>query len=381
MHLRKIIAAAIIILSIQFLSCEKFILDPEEAEPPLPTVHDSRLATILDSLRYALELPALAAAIVTENRIIDAQAVGCRRYGGAANVTINDQFHLGSCGKAFTAALMGVLVDEGLVAWNTTLPEIFPEYNDIIRAEYREVAVKNLLSHSAGFMRDSDIRPESGAVKDQRLEIMKWAVKQPPVVQRGTVLYSNLGFLIAGSIIEKLTGRNYEELLLEKVIKPLGITTANFGAMGTPGMEDQPLQHSAIHAPITPTQNASLDPTYNPAGGLYMSIGDWSKFIQWILKIDPGHQTLLRQETARMLISPVVAVGSSNNGLGWGVTFIDGQKILSHSGSNGYNYCLAELWATSRSGIIVMTNQGTSDIKPPLVSAYLRVAQYYYSGN
>ncbi|MGH7456712.1 MAG: serine hydrolase domain-containing protein, partial [bacterium] len=125
-------------------SCEKLILGPEEKKPPLPTVHNTRLATLLDSLRYALDLPALAGAIVTDDSIIEAQAVGCRRYAGPANVTVNDRFHIGSNTKAITAVLLGLLVDEGRVSWTTTLPTIFPEHASSMRSEYRNVTVRDL---------------------------------------------------------------------------------------------------------------------------------------------------------------------------------------------------------------------------------------------
>jgi hypothetical protein len=71
------------------ISCEKVIMKPEGNKPSLPTKHASKLATILDSLRYELDFPAIAGAIITETSIIDAQAVGCRRYGGASNITNN----------------------------------------------------------------------------------------------------------------------------------------------------------------------------------------------------------------------------------------------------------------------------------------------------
>ena len=96
------------------------------------------------------KLPALAGAIVTDTGIIDAQAVGCRRYGGTANVTNNDQFHLGSCTKSFTAVLFGILVDDGLLAWDTKLSSVFPEYAQSMLPEYRDVTIRNILSHSAG---------------------------------------------------------------------------------------------------------------------------------------------------------------------------------------------------------------------------------------
>jgi CubicO group peptidase (beta-lactamase class C family) len=364
-------------------SCDKLLLGPEAQQPP-PTHHASTLATVLDSMRYALDLPALAGAIMTDTGIVDAQAVGCRRYGGTANVTVNDQFHLGSCGKSFTAVLMGLLVDEGKIQWTTTLPEIFPEYSATMRAEYRDVNLLNILSHTAGFRRDPSLTLQSTTPRDQRAEVAAWAMLQPPVVARGQESYSNMGFVIAGAIIEKLTDRSYEDLVVEKVIRPLGITTAGFGAMGTEGLEDQPLQHSPNHAPLLATPNAHLLDIENSAGGLYMSIGDWARYCRWVLACEAGHPSLLSAQSARTITTPYVVMDARGGGsaLGWGVDHwvVVGGRTLNHTGSNGFTYAQVLLVPDHHYGVIVMTNQGSGTVSNPIWPVVVRLIQLYQNG-
>jgi len=88
--MKTLLATIALLAALLLFSCEKLLLDSEETKPPLPTMHESALATLLDSLRYALDLPALAGAIITTNGVVDAQAVGCRRYAGPMNVTNDD---------------------------------------------------------------------------------------------------------------------------------------------------------------------------------------------------------------------------------------------------------------------------------------------------
>jgi CubicO group peptidase (beta-lactamase class C family) len=373
-----------VLCSLLALSCNKTVVGPDRGTPPPPTTHESRLATILDSLRYALDFPALAGAIVTDDSILDAQAVGCRRYGGAENVTVNDQFHLGSNTKAITAVLLGVLVDQGLVSWDSKLPSIFPEYASTMRDEYRNVTLRNVLSHSAGFMRDPNVTLHTSTPKDQRAEVVAWALLQPPAVPVGQYLYSNLGFMVAGAIAEKLTDRPYEDLLIERVLQPLGITTAGFGPMGTPGLEDQPLQHTSGHVPILPTPSADNPPIYSPAGRLHMSVGDWAKYAKWVLAAEAGHQTLLKPETARTLTTPVVPMGGGGSyALGWVVynsSWVGG-KLLWHNGSNTMNYSEAELAPDRRFGVLVATNQGSGSQADPLSPAVDRLINFYLYGH
>lgn len=378
---RHILIVALAALS--SLTCDKTILGPDEPKVPLPTVHASQLATLLDSLRYALDFPALAGAIVTDDSILDAQAVGCRRYGGVENVTVNDQFHLGSNTKAITAVLLGVLVDQGLVSWDSKLPSIFPESAGTMRDEYRSVTLRNVLSHSAGFMRDPALGLHTSTPKEQRAEVVAWALSQPPAVPVGQYLYSNLGFIIAGAIAEKFTNRPYEDLLIERVLQPLGITSAGFGPMGTPGLEDEPLQHTNSHAPIEPTPSADNQPIYSPAGRLHLSIADWARYARWVLAAEAGHQTLLRPETARALTTGVVSTGGGGYyAFGWGVwnaTWAGG-KALTHSGSNTLNYSEAALAPNRRFGVIVATNQGPGTEADPLSPAVNRLINFHLYG-
>jgi CubicO group peptidase (beta-lactamase class C family) len=374
-HIQLLLLATAFLL----ISCEKIIMKPVDINPPLPTIHASKLATLLDSLRYELDLPALAGAIITDTSIIDAQAVGCRRYGGTLNITNNDQFNLGSNTKAITAVLIGILIDEGRLDWTTTLPEIFPEYAIAMKPEYKAVTILNLLSHSSGFRR---ISPDfkNGTPRDQRAEMVQWALNQPPVMTRGNYLYSNMGYNTLGAIAEKLTNRQFEELLIAKVLQPLGITSAGFGPMGTPGLEDQPLQHTNARAPMEPTPDSELGPIYSPSGRLHMSIKDWAKYIQWVLAAEAGHQTLVSKKTATMLTSSIVlADGGNYYACGWIIYNSEwgGGRTIGHNGSNGYNYSDAALAPNKHFAVITATNMGPGDMANPLDPVAVRLINLY----
>ena len=382
--MKTLITTVALLSALLACSCERLLLDADEPQPPPPTTHESALATLLDSLRYALDLPALAGAIITTDGVIDAQAVGCRRYAGAMNVTNNDRFHLGSNTKAVTAVLLGVLVDEGRVSWTTTLPTIFPEHAGSMRSEYRDVTVRDLLSHSSGLMRDATRSFETGTPREQRAELVAWALTQPPATSRGRFLYSNVGVCIAGAIAEKLADRPYEELLITRVLQPLGISTAGFGPMGTVGKEDQPLQHTNSHSPIEPTPDADNPPIYSPSGRLHMSIGDWARFIHWVLLAESGQQTLLRPETARVLTTAVVPDGAgAHYALGWSVynsAWANG-KMLAHNGSNGLNYSEAIVAPNRRLAVIAATNQGPGSTANPTDPAVGCLIERYFGKN
>ncbi len=381
--MRYLKTAGALLVALAACSCEQLMLEPNAVAPP-PTVHATRFATVLDSLRYALDLPALAAAIVTDDSVVVAAAVGSRRYGGPANVTDADQFHLGSCTKPITATLLGVLVDEGRLSWTTTLPQLFPELATTMRPEYRGVTVRELLSHSSGLLRDPDLTLGGATPREQRARAVAWALSQPPIGPRGRFSYSNVGYIIAGAAAERLADMPFEELLVAKVLRPLGITSAGFGPMGTPGLEDEPLQHTTNHAVVEPTPDADVAPVYSPSGRLHMSIGDWARFAIWRLAAEAGHQTLLREETARALTEPVVVQeGDVSYGLGWNVVgdrAWSGGRSLQHKGSNILNYSSAVLAPVPRWGILTVTNQGPGEVEDPLGPVFDRLLQFRENG-
>ncbi|HEX9933977.1 MAG TPA: serine hydrolase domain-containing protein [bacterium] len=379
---RFLIVLALFSLSF-FYSCRKSVASPDEKQSPPPTVHDSPFATLLDSLRYVYNLPALAGAVVSDTSVIEAQAVGCRRYGGPANVTKNDQFHLGSDTKAMTAALIGLFVDDSLLTWDSTLPVLFPEYAETMRTEYRSVTVRDILSHSAGFVANATLTPVKTTLTEQRKEVVAWALTRTPTNVKGKYNYSNTGYIIAGAIVDKLTGRSYEDLLFERVLQPLGITTAGFGPMGTAGLDDQPLQHTPQYKPLEPTANADNPPIYNSAGRLHMSIGDWGRYIQWVLACEAGHPALMRAETARMLTTGVVPMdGEGSYAFGWAVLdrpWANG-RTLTHSGSNTFNLAVAWLAPNRNFAVMAATNICTDTTPGSMDAIVWRLISFHLTG-
>ena len=207
--------------------------------------------SLLESIRQEYNLPALAAAVVLDGDTIALGAVGERKYGSGVAVTNDDQFHLGSCGKAITATMIAVLVEQGKLSWTTTLAEVFPELVDEMLPKYRSVTLLHLLSHRAGLPGQAEGQVLSFATDDL---ILEWYHRTNPIVeQRYEVaevelcavehaslpdpgerfIYANTGYIIAAAVAERVTGSSWEELVAELIFEPLGITTAGYGAMGS----------------------------------------------------------------------------------------------------------------------------------------------------
>lgn len=341
---------------------------PTQPPPPPPPRQATRLGEVLDSLRVALDLPALAGAIVTGEGVA-AEAVGARRAGGPLDVTAADRFHLGSNTKAMTAALLGTVVDEGRLAWDTPLATAFPPLAGEMRPEYRAVTVRELLAHVGGLVPNVPAAVAGvGSAAEQRARVVAWALAQPPVAARGTFAYSNVGYIVAGALAERLLARDYETLLGERLLRPLGVTTLGFGAMGADGGA-QPWQHvigvDGRRTAVAPGPLADNPPPYSPAGRAHMTIADWGRWVQWVLAADAGRaQPLLRPATAAMLGAAVAPAGpGAQAALGWLVVERGwaGGRTLTHSGSNTLSYSVAWLAPGRGFAVLVATNQAGGD--------------------
>ncbi|MDE2126814.1 MAG: beta-lactamase family protein [Armatimonadetes bacterium] len=327
------------------------------------------LDAILEPICRQNDLPALAGAIVTSHGLIAEGAVGVRAYGGAAAVTINDQFHLGSDTKAMTATLIGILVDRGKLRWNETLAEALPQLATVMQPAYRRVTLDELMAHRAGFSAETSLVGKNlmqlhrlgGTGQDQLDTYVRLLLQEPPVNVPGTAyLYSNRSFAVAGCIAAYWAHIPYEQLMRQWLFKPLGMTTAGFGAMGTPGRVDEPLQHiirNGKHIPVPPGPYADNPVCIAPAGLVHCSIGDWAKFIQLELRGAEGKNGIISSASVRHLQTPVE--GGNYSG-GWLTAFRPwgAGAVLTHAGSNTMNFAVVWIAPKKDFAVLAATNQG-----------------------
>ncbi|MEN6575263.1 MAG: serine hydrolase domain-containing protein [Phycisphaerales bacterium] len=328
------------------------------------------LSSDLTPVRKEFKFPALAAAVIVEGRLHALGVAGVRKDGSDVEAEPNDAFHLGSCTKAMTGSLIGLLVEQGKLKWDTPLTEYFPELKDTMHPDYREVTLVHLLSHRAGIpsmtagfapvntLQLVQIRAmESPAT--QRKRVVEIVLTQPPINKPGEKQeYSNAGFTIAGVIAERVMGEDYESLLTRMLFEPLGMRTAGFGAMGTPGKIDAPWPHRKDGDKLIPIEPGpfSDNPSFlTPGGRVHCSLADWAKYIRCVLAATRGEASLLSASCVEQLKQPPFG---GDYALGWGLYDRDwgGGKVLSHGGSNTMNYCIAWVAPRKNFAVLVATN-------------------------
>ena len=327
------------------------------------------------------ELPALAAAIVKDGKVVAVGAVGTRKAGANIPVAVNDRFHLGSDTKAMTALLAAMFVEAGQLRWDATIAEVFPALAEKMDPGLRRVMLTQLLSHTSGIPSDNDVFGElieKAMLQDGNLdELRSWLMQQwsmqPLASEPGTQFaYANMNYIIVGAMVERVGGKTWEELITERVFTPLALRSAGLGPQATLGKIDAPLGHVVIGGLtkfFLAGPNGDNPLIIGPAGNAHMSILDFARWAGWNAGEGKRGPKLVRPETLKRLHTPVISMperkdaapGTPTRGryaLGWGELIMDWapEPLLYHGGSNQKN--LAHIWLEPRRdfAMVLVTN-------------------------
>ena len=323
----------------------------------------------LEAVRARFRVPGLAAALVQNGEIVAAGVTGVRKAGAPERIELGDRFHLGSCGKSFTATVAASLVAEGAISWESRLADVFPELKGVMDPAYRSVTLGQLVMHRSGL--PGLERPDSplwrsvtsmrAPVDKQRQELVRLAMHEKPVAMPGSeFMYTDLGYAVAGRMLERASGRSWEELIRTRVAEPLGITTLGFGAPGTRGKTDQPWGHRLDGnrtRGISPGPGADqAAPVIGPAGTIHLSIADWARYAKFHLALARGESRGKGADISVLHADPY----GQGYAMGWAVTEQPwaGGRLLSHTGSCGA--WAAAIWIAPEvnAAIVVASNYG-----------------------
>lgn len=344
------------------------------------------LAQLAETERERHQQPALAVAIVRSGHSPMAAVVGQRQDGAVSPVQREDRFHFGSCTKAMTATIVGLLVQEGLLNWDDRALHFFPELAETVHTSYAPITVRDLLSHRAGVVAaTAGLSPESralnqltGTPREQREAAVGVVLGFEPVAEPQTqTMYSNAGYSIAAAIVERVTDTPWEQLMAERVFMPLAMSKAGLGWPATAERPDEPMGHLARGDQLTALPLDSpyaMHPAIAPASDAHGSIEDLARFAAMHLDALRGRDALLSQRTAQMLHAK--AVEDDLSGLGWVRLRIADTDVSWHNGSVGTFFAWMTVCPQLDLAVVVATNAGNGEAACRAVTeVVLRAAQ------
>ena len=307
------------------------------------------------------KIPGMVAAITDADGVLAIASAGIRKAGSKEEFSPTDLIHIGSCTKAMTSALMAVFVEKNLISWDTTLIEVFPEYRSKIHPDYHQVTLWQLLSHRAGLPANAEdwwVHRRKKVI-ERRQTIMLENCSDAPKGKAGDYLYSNLGYMIAGCMAEKIGRKSWEELIEKHLFQPLQMKSAGFGPPGSERKADQPWGHVRSGNQWTPKHFDNAE-ALGPAGRVHCSVEDWAKFVALQM---PESSSLLKRESLNTLITPQAGEYAG----GWIVVKRPWAKgtALTHSGSNTMWYCV--VWAAPEINRAYLVATNSRDDKTPKI--------------
>ena len=315
-------------------------------------------------------IPGLALLVSREGQVIRAQGYGMANVELQVPVKPQTIFQSGSVGKQFTATAVMMLVEEGRIGLEDPLTKYFPD----APATWKQVTIRELLSHTAGFTdypKDFDMRKDY-----TEAELLKTVEGIPLAFPPGTSWsYSNLGFLTLGIVIHKVTGEFYGDFLQARVFQPLGMSTTRIIS------EEDIIPNRAAgyrllkgelknQEWVAPKLNTTAD------GSLYFSILDLA---QWDAALYT--EKILKQSSLEQMWTVAkLSNGQPNSGhygFGWFIRDQHGRHIIGHEGEwQGFvTYILRHM--DDKLTVVILTN--LAGAKPERIADH--VAEMYLSGN
>src|SRR5215212_2874233 len=267
-------------------------------------------------------------------------------------------------------AEFAVLAQKGIVGWDVTVAQAFPEWAQTMNAIFKDATFERLMAHRSGILtvtseEGAALEDTSKTVPQRRREFAYLITHRqhgdPNVLfdAPGFIFsYQNANFILAGAMLERYTGKSWEDLMTTELFQPLGMTTAGFGAPGSASDVNEPWGHSDASGVRVPSKGDNT-PGLGPAGTVHAALQDWARFIRLHLDGSEGSLTLSPTSLARLHTQyPTNNVYPNRYGWGW-IMYDDlGGLALGHDGSNNLWYCSCQVLPGKGVGFLAITNIG-----------------------
>jgi CubicO group peptidase (beta-lactamase class C family) len=324
-------------------------------------------------------VPGLAFAIVEGGRVIRACGYGVRRIGTDAKVDAETVFPLASCTKAFTAAALAKLVDQGKLGWDDPMGQHLPDFRLSEADLTSKITIRHALTHRTG-LPSANMLWRSGAFHSgEILARLRWL--HPVAAPGERFLYNNNVYLIAGKIVEQVSGRSWSDFLHEEVLDPLRMHTSLADSSRVQRLSNVAAPH-ATDAGMLRVIPPFFPDSIAPAGAMHSNVLDMANWL--VLHLEGGefngkqmltatrmqemHTPPQRTDPEPVLDQQTPRAPIGNYGLGWFFNEYAGHTIVEHSGTqNGFVSWVAMI-PKERLGLVILANHHRTGINAALRS-------------
>jgi len=347
----------------------------------------------LDGLESSSDVSGLAVAVVKDDKVLLERGIGYANASTREPVTANTVFRLASLSKAFATAMAALMVQDGVISWDTKISNVLPTFQLADVNASQKVTVADILSHRVGLPHNTYDRMLEA--DEPYEELVTRLAEVPMACPVGDCYgYQNIAFSLIGDVTYAVTGDFYYHEVETRIFHPLGMETATYGRDALEGTKSWARPHRRAGRgwiPFTPNEAYYHVP---PAAGVNASVRDME---QWLIAQMGGKPNVLSPAVLEVLHTPVVATDRERSStpwrrgrllnaqyaLGWRIYDYAGQTLIFHAGAvQGYRAMIAFL-PKYRFGAVMLWNcesAAPSGLMPMLIDRYLGLPEVNWAG-
>ena len=223
------------------------------------------------------EVPGMAIAIVKDDKIVFAKGFGVRKVGETTPVDERTIFAIGSSSKAFTAAALATLVDEGKIKWDDRVTKYLPDFETYDPYVTRELTIRDLLTHRSGLERGDMLWYGTENSRDEILRRTRYI--KPTWSLRSNFGYQNLMYLAAGQVVAKVTGSSWDDIVAQKIFTPLGMASSSTSIRTFKNGDNVANPHGKIDDKVQAIAWRNID-NIAPAGSINSNVVDMAQWLR-----------------------------------------------------------------------------------------------------
>lgn len=333
-------------------------------------ITSAQIDSLTELTLKTFDVPGIAVGVIKDGKLIHAKGYGVRSLRTMQKVDENTLFGIASNSKAFTAAALGILIDEGKLNWDDKVTDYIPEFKMYDPYVTDAFTIRDLLTHRSGLglgAGDLMMFPDSNNFTKKDI-IHNLRYLKPVSSFRTKYDYDNNLYIVAGEVIARVSGKSWEDFVEQRMMQPLGMTTSRASINRLLNRNNIVAPHAPVNGKVT-TIDIEWSETANAAGGIVSNITELSKWL--IMQMDNGKygvnknmfsETVHNDFWAPQTIINIGGPGPYNThfasyGLGWFLSDVKGYKQVSHTGGLAGIVTQVTLIPELKLGIVVLTNQ------------------------
>ena len=325
------------------------------------------------------QIPGMSLVIVENDSTIFKSTYGVKNYSTREKVDTKTIFSMGSTTKAFIAMGLGILVDRDSIGWNDKVVDHLPDFRLSDPYITHDARVKDLLTHNLGIGNEDRLWTTDSTSVEELLS--NFSMSERKYSLRGGYTYQNIMYVVAGRLIEKVSGKTWQEFIQYNILEPIGLECTltwsrdifEYGNHTYPHMIDY--EEGIVNVPFT------ISDQIGAAGMMWSCVEDMEKYLSFLLnKSEVDGIRILSEKTFNYIFEPQIIIGSSfyptskltkpnwrTYGLGWFQHDYRGLKIDMHTGSLQGLVAIIAMVRDKNIGLQVFANMDGAELRHALV--------------